>query len=103
MKSVVQQLSEVVDNLKASGHLAIVNETLGQEPGKNLERKLVTLREFAESHGVAREKEEQTAYTQLVEAAQKAFGMTKEEAERFARPGSSSVEPKWADLLKETK
>jgi len=103
MKSVAQQLSEVADNLKQSGHLAIVNEVLGQEAGKNLEAKLSKLTTFAESHGVATRENERTAHTALVEAAQRAFGMTKEEAERFARPTSSSVEPKWADLLKETK
>lgn len=101
MKSVETQISEVVANLRASGHTAFVDETMRQDAGKNLERKLAKLTEFAESNGARAD--EKDSHNKLVEAAQKAFGMTKEEAERFARPTGSSVEPKWADLLKETK
>jgi hypothetical protein len=103
MKSVEQQLSEVADNLKQSGHLAIVNEVLGADAGKNLEEKLSKLTTFAESNGIAAREEETTTHANLVEAAMKTFGMTKQEAEIFARPNSSSVDTKWADLLKETK
>jgi hypothetical protein len=103
MKSVAQQLSEVCDNLKASGHTQLVDETLRQDAGKNLESKLSKLTTFAESHGVATRENEKTAHTALVEAAQKAFGLTLAEAEVFANPNRPSVDPKWDGLLKETK
>lgn len=103
MKSVAEQISITAENLKRAGHTVFVNEVLGQDCGKQLEGKLVKLTTFAESTGVATREAEQTARANLVEAAMKSFGLTKEEAERFARPTSYSVEPKWADLLKETK
>ena len=107
MKSVAQQLSEVCDSLKASGHTQLVTETLRQDSGKNLEGKLAKLTEFAESRGIATREEEKTAHTALVEAAQKAYGMTKEEAEVFANPHRANSST-WGgvnvdDLLKETK
>jgi len=103
MKSVATQLSEVCDNLRASGHTSLVDETLRQDAGNNLESKLAKLTTFAESHGVATRENEKTTHDELVEAAMNTFGMTRTEAEVFARPTSFSVESKFDDLIKEIK
>lgn len=128
MKSVQQRFTEKVAVLRARGKGEAVDAILTEKSEYTMEAQLAALDEFSRSlnpakpivvkhNGAADNANHQESFNEsnagkgndvgreaLIEAAMKGFGLSKEEAERFASPtGSGSVESKWADLLKETK
>lgn len=127
MKDISQLLVEKADALRLTNKrvAALVDEVLKENAGKNLEGKLHRLENIEREHkqitapirkhNGAGDNANQESFSEsglptddkkshaaLVEAAQKAFGFSKEEAERFASP-NPTFDTEWGFLLKETK
>ena len=102
MKSVAQQLSEVATTFALPVTIISWTKLCDKTRGKS---GIANSRSSPRSRRVTawRLARKNGRLTPSSSKPQEGFGMTKEEAERFARPTGSSVEPKWADLLKETK
>lgn len=124
MKSLAQQLTEKVATLRARGKGEAVDAILAEASEYTLEAQLGKLNEFSRSlnpatpsvtkHNGASDNatrhqesftessgaEDQKSHTALVEAAQKAFGFSKEEAEFFAsdRPRNSEADALLKDI-----